>query len=262
MPFSPDDILSAAYSGRPSALRAVLESGGDPNAIGTKGLTPLCAAALALENSVEQVEVLLAWGADPTAETDDGRTALFFVQDPNVVERLIRSGIDPDRRDASGQTALFAASSNLLPEVVRAMLDVGLPAHDTDDAGNTPLHAALKSPLPDRRLPTPPRPGKFTTPNYRPYRQSLDQLLDVLTGLVRAGARPQAVNADDETPLSLAAEAACEAPFHSDAEWLSIIDTLVQEGAHLRSGHTGDTAIWRRIQHLKLYELARSLQGQ
>jgi hypothetical protein len=54
MSFSPTDVLSAADSGEPATLRHVLGSGGDPSAGGTKGLTPLCAAVLALENSVEQ----------------------------------------------------------------------------------------------------------------------------------------------------------------------------------------------------------------
>lgn len=259
MPFSPSDVLSAAYSGKPSTLRTRLEQGADPNAVGTKGLTPLCAAALALENSVEQTEMLLAWGADPTAKTDDGETPLFFVHHPDIVHCLVRAGTNLNVRDTSGQTALFAASSNLLPEVVQTLLDAGLDADDTDGNDNTPLHAALHSPLPERSLPTLPSPGRFTSPNYRPYQNCLYQLLDVITALVDAGAPPNAVNPEDKTPLSIALEAACDAPFHSDDEWLRIVDTLVQAGARLRPDHTGDTELCRRIQTLQLDEVAKKL---
>jgi ankyrin repeat protein len=227
--------------------------------VGDKGLTPLCAAALSLEASAQQVEILLAVGADPTARTDDGQTPLFFVHNPIVVHRLVDAGTDVGVRDTSGRTALFAASSNLLPEVVQALLDAGLDATDTDDAKNTPLHTALHSPIPKRSLPTLSSPGKFTTPNYRPYRNSLNQLWDVLVALINAEAPLHAVNAEDETPLSLALETACEAPFHSDEEWLHIVDTLVQGGARLRANHTGDTQLHQRVQTLQLDEIADKL---
>jgi len=63
----------AACSGDPEEAEVALENRADVNARSPKGCTPLIAAAI--NGHAEVVRLLLAWGADPTLETDSGLTA-------------------------------------------------------------------------------------------------------------------------------------------------------------------------------------------
>lgn len=74
---------------------------------GSFGLSPLhCAALRSDPHAVPVIEALLSWGLDASCSTQDGRNALFRVQDPDVASALIRSGADPLALDRRGFCAL------------------------------------------------------------------------------------------------------------------------------------------------------------
>jgi ankyrin repeat protein len=77
-------ICVAAWKNEPEVLRILIEAGADVNVCGKWG-TPLHHAAR--NGFHENVEVLLAAGADPFAIDSDGRTPLECIE-PNLIEAL------------------------------------------------------------------------------------------------------------------------------------------------------------------------------
>ena len=82
----------AALGGDPEAVRTLLERGADPNRRGTRGITPLMAAAAADPPDPQSIRLLLDKGADVNAHDDTGRTALDWalMQGETESSRLLR----------------------------------------------------------------------------------------------------------------------------------------------------------------------------
>eukprot|EP00755_Sulcionema_specki_P038834 Sspe_Gene.23929::Locus_9374_Transcript_1_1_Confidence_1.000_Length_1180::g.23929::m.23929 len=153
----------------------------------TRGNAQLFRAAA--EGSREEVEQLIAEGADVDAIDDDDFTALLLAAERNprtdvigvlldagatlnwegssrltplhmaalgntgeVVEYLLQRGANVEARDANRDTALHcAASYNPSTGVIRALLDAGSPLNvrGTRDLHWTPLHAAVWGNVPE-----------------------------------------------------------------------------------------------------------------
>ncbi|MEZ5366765.1 MAG: ankyrin repeat domain-containing protein [Bryobacterales bacterium] len=93
----------------------------------------------------EEVEAEEGW-IDP--ETDDeGRTELLLAArdgDVDEIERLIADGAEPSERDRRGRTALAHAASAGEEKAIAMLLDAGADPNIADDAGHTPMaHAAI-----------------------------------------------------------------------------------------------------------------------
>lgn len=138
-------FVEAAWQGDLQALRAALEAGQDPDAVGpwkpenarsgpmaammpSIAVTPLYVAALADRTDV--IELLCEAGADPEKVLPHGDTPLAGAAaagKARAVEALLDEGVDPEQRRPDGQTALtLLASARAQIAQLRSMVQ-GLP---------------------------------------------------------------------------------------------------------------------------------------
>lgn len=103
-------LVSAAHRGNPEHVDLLLSRGVSPNVqqpstespLPSHGQTALTKAAC--NGQGEMVTRLLDAGADINGKTDEGKTALHWADDTEIVRLLLERGADPSIRDASGQT--------------------------------------------------------------------------------------------------------------------------------------------------------------
>jgi len=84
-------------SGHPTALRALLDAGADPNAKATRGHTALHSAAEM--GFRDAAEILLEYGARTDLPDSEGRTPIDLAEDPEVVELLLAHGANPKQEN-------------------------------------------------------------------------------------------------------------------------------------------------------------------
>lgn len=115
----------AAAEGQADALEYILRSGKVPEDELTRArrdgeMTPLVAAAM--RNAVKSVRALLRLGADPNAcRCPDGRYALHWAAAKGyeeMVELLLAWGANPTARTAAGQSVLDVAASGAVARLV------------------------------------------------------------------------------------------------------------------------------------------------
>jgi len=102
--------------GQGDSTTLLLDHGAEINARDQLGNTPL-----QLAGSAEQIEILVARGADPHARDNNGETALHriakspmnLLSDLDVLADLCSYGLRPDDRDQSGATPLSLARAGL-----------------------------------------------------------------------------------------------------------------------------------------------------
>ena len=98
----------------PSAVKALIEAGADPNARAEGGTTPLHLAVLTTFNP-SIVKALIEAGGDPNARAKDGGTPLHYAaktSGPSVVEALLDAGADPKARAEYGRIPFDYADDN------------------------------------------------------------------------------------------------------------------------------------------------------
>lgn len=112
--------------------------------------TPLHQASSSGHSSI--VQLLLSRRADINAKDNLGRTALLFaVSSPNpqsVVTLLTSDARIIDGKDYTGRSALHYAIFNPHPkqvEIIRKLLEFGIPADIPDSDNKTPLHHACEA---------------------------------------------------------------------------------------------------------------------
>ncbi len=136
------------YGGAVEPVRAMLDAGVDPNVpVSIRTLELPALAFAAYFQNLEQVRELLKRGANPNAKGSRGLTPLMAAcasefQNPTVIEALLAKGADLDARDELGRTALDwallqgetavvqklrAAGAHTIAPPVPAPLAIGLP---------------------------------------------------------------------------------------------------------------------------------------
>lgn len=182
----PADLLEAAMFNDVEAVKAFIESGADINQTNDYGQTALI---LACNYDYEDLaEYLIAQGADPNVQGQDGGSALMAAasNSAKLVELLLAEGADVSARMANGSGVMTQFTVGVITERVPLELGETLLTHgaEVDEAmtggatdGYTPLMMAA--------------------------RNNQEELVRFL---IEHGANVNAVAGDGATPLSLAEE--------------------------------------------------------
>lgn len=132
-----------------NVTKTLLKMGVDPNAIGTKGTTPLADAAL--KDDLENVRILLERGAQPNASSQTGTQPIHDAalgDSAEVIRELVRNGADVNARTRDeGQTPLYIAAAMGKMKAAEALVALGADLRIKDSKGRTPLDAAEQAGL-------------------------------------------------------------------------------------------------------------------
>lgn len=128
----------------------LLERGADCNLPDRWGNTPLLLAAL--KRNMDLVKSLTQHGADVTNKANPmALAALFGYGDQSInldiVRYLLDWGVPVDAKDGIGRTALMTAVQAQDFPALRLLLDAGADVNAADNQGNTALHYAVMVPI-------------------------------------------------------------------------------------------------------------------
>ena len=133
----------------PALEPAVTDVPVDPASRDRNGWTPLMHAVRDSQPAI--IEALLRAGADPSAFTDGGITAMEMAvgavwPDTVIVRRLLEAGADTELGDASGATPLLQATMRRNVPIVRMLLEHGANPCARDQQGRTLASVAADHP--------------------------------------------------------------------------------------------------------------------
>ena len=159
-----------------------------------------------LEQWNELAKLMLDHGADPTAKTADGKTALMVLalMDPSLVKRALDAGADPKAADKDGNTALHNATS---PETIEMLVKAGADVNAVDKKGNTPLIMLVQTNPPHKTVELLVKAGADVNAadqwGRTPFMELVqkDPTLETMEMLVKAGAKVNAADKQGRTPL-------------------------------------------------------------
>ncbi|NXG40741.1 ASB10 protein, partial [Psilopogon haemacephalus] len=184
---------------------------------GRTALHEACRAARA-----DCLRLLLGFGADPQAVSEDGYQPLHFCKSPDSIEcvqQLLQHGACVNSRsEEEGDTALHIAARLGLAEHVRLLLRHGAELEAENQEGQTPLNAACAQP-------------------HQP--QDTDRYHQVCQLLVESGASINAADKDRQHPLHLACK-------NSNAP---VVELLLARGANVNvMNYSGNMALHNALQ--------------
>ena len=139
------NLLHAAEEGHVQEIRHLLMKGTSPDVV-VDGWTALERASI--NNQCDTIKALIESGADPNREDEDGQTPLYWTAKKGhreASDTLIACGAHYDMPDLLGSTPLHCAAQSGHKEVVIVLLKRGADPARPCKEGNTPLHLASKS---------------------------------------------------------------------------------------------------------------------
>jgi ankyrin repeat protein len=167
-------LMYASRQNAPSAVRALLQAGADPNAVDPDGTTALTLAVI--NAHYDLAALLLELGADPNVGDSTGMTPLYAAVDMHTVD------------ETPGRPAPVASGTVTVPDLVARLLARGA---NPDARLKTPILERVHN-NPDGTL------GEGATPLMRAARKGDRQLMRLL---LDGGADPAARTVRGATPL-------------------------------------------------------------
>lgn len=134
-----------------NVTKMLLKMGADPNALGTKGTTPLADAAL--KGDLENIRILLERGARANTVGQTGTQPIHDAalgDSAEVIRELVMKGADVNARTRDeSQTPLHIAATMGKMKAAEALAALGADLTMKDARGRTPLDAAEQAGLTD-----------------------------------------------------------------------------------------------------------------
>ncbi len=192
-------LMLAARTGKPDALKVLLDHGADSNKTNAEGQTALMWAVA--EKNAAAAKVLIEHGANVNAQTHKlpppsmfqtifsapfpagGMTALLYAARQNDIESagiLIAAGADVKESAADASSPLLVATFNEHYALAKFLLEHGADPNAADDKGRGPLYAVIDM----RNL-------EWSTRPAPPEKDTLSDL-DLIKALLDHGANPNA----------------------------------------------------------------------
>ena len=196
----------------------------------TANATPLHDAAS--DRNLDEVNRLIATGANVNAQNDGGQTPLHVACyrgfSPSIVEALLVAGADANAKSNTGWTPLHLASNISDEFTVQVLLDAGADVNALNNNGQTPLHLASN---PDSSF-WPPRISFSLSAREGP-----------ISALLAAGANVNAKDKSGWTPLHQITSSVY-VDYRNIDYHLSIIDAMLAAGADANAkSNTGWTPL-------------------
>lgn len=139
-------LFRAAMNNDVETARRLIRAGADATAASRYGITALSIACI--NGSAPMIKLLLQAGADPHAAMPEGETALLTAARTGMADAvavLLAHGARVDAREATrGQTALMWAAGEGHASAISTLLEHGADMNARSDAGWTPLLFAAR----------------------------------------------------------------------------------------------------------------------
>lgn len=129
--------VAASYGGTAASLRALIDAGAQAQPPPGTRLKHSPLAFAAMTGDLASVQLLLAHGADPKADTSLSEGVTFG--HPEVVRALVAAGASVKVAESSGINLLHWATIANRPAVIPVLVAAGVPLNATDERGFTPL---------------------------------------------------------------------------------------------------------------------------
>ena len=154
-------LVLACYAGNLDLVQLLLHHGANPNGCDprqtplngacTKSSVALFEKRLHLLEPLRQViRELLAHGADPNLQGDDGESPLHSTSDAAVARELVTAGANVNARNPNGETPLITHAMAGSVELLRCLVQCGADVNARSTEGATALRRIF-----DRRPPEP-----------------------------------------------------------------------------------------------------------
>lgn len=131
--------------GNLAKVKAALQAGMDPNAVGREGFRPIFFVFPA--NNADVARALLKAGADPNAKLDDGTPPLFYavrLGNPAFTEALLDFKADPNATGPNEIPVIHEATLADAPDNIKLLVRAGADINVVWGSG-TPLYAAISA---------------------------------------------------------------------------------------------------------------------
>jgi ankyrin repeat protein len=144
----PGALAIASLNGSAEQVDLLLASGADPNAGNGHALDEAARGCYRRDNT-EIIRLLLEGGATPKVKTDVEYSPLHRAAglcEPEAVRLLLRHGADPNARDLNRGTPLISAASSGKLENLRLLIEAGADINARDGDGKSVLEHASRYP--------------------------------------------------------------------------------------------------------------------